>query len=621
MPGLDADKLKISPHLDIQVNNRLLTQDELRLIQKVQVIHEKGKEDTAEIHFVDPYLDLTGKTEWMPIKLNSVVYIFCGWDFEIATKGPFKVKEIAFEFGPDGQPKYICKLTDKSLGRMSISPVSRTWRNVTTEEVVNLIAEKYGLEKDINILDYDNVTFDDERTLTQAGFDDATLLQRLAEELGYQWGVRNNILYFNRPDDFKNDVLIMEWRVGKKTLKRLTPKVKSFTLGKPKGAKCVANVNLSAAQTNVFNYAINTGREILNNFSGTSASVTPDSDIYRGVFTDTQGNSLTESQFLERIAQRAGEIERNTPGLTANPSSFNPQEALFGIGELGVNTAVEFITKTHSEIDPANYATTSGKLSDGGFGLFDIDFDSEDIAKKAKSAADSFAEGISTVLDNSNELGSSTTGGNKRKPRIPQEKSNVPQEFMRFENFTGLSEAVEFITPEVVKNALDADKNQAEPTQFINGGKGRATPDTEEKAKVAVAKKYRQKVVEATMEPTIPSWKWETEEVLYVVGVAEMCEGLYTVNKVTLTYDNNIGLNTILDCTKGRPGRKSKCAANENILCIDDQFIKSSGGNPRKPNDTFDRLRNVLDASTGKVERLKNRALETVKFGNFGNRE
>ena len=167
----------------------------------------------------------------------------------------------------------------------------------------------------------------------------------------------------------------------------------------------------------------------------------------------------------------------------------------------------------------------------------------------------------------------------------------------------------------VTTTVVHVKNNNDVVVEGVRGDAGGKVPSTPKKAKKHAGKRgrTRDKVVGATMVPSIPSWRWDVKKSVYVVGVADICEGLYIIEEVNLTYDNSNGLGTTLKGKKGTLGRKKRCGKKSKIICV----AKGSGVNgainealnPRQPKSNKDTPKGSEQVGTAsetkKVERME----------------
>lgn len=528
MPALDVQFRNRAPYLAINVSGHYLTPDQLRLVRSVKVEHNKDKADTMQIIFEDPDLLIVNGGLVTP---KSLFVIHCGRDDEVIKKGPFRVSEWKPQAPANGRAALIVEGTSQDVSKMAVKAKSVSYNGMKPSEIVKKIGDQYGFDFDVDILPLDDVQFDDDYGLNQVQKSDANLLQKLADKLGYVWGVRNGTLYFNRPDQFNNNPLIFEWRVGKKTLKSFKPKIKIYKQGRPKANLCAPVLDSSKAAYGIMLQA--------------------------------------EHGYQDGIAQTLGIRTITKEDVEVSPGF--------------IQQASKYAVKI-SDIDPAQLAFTGGAGSDGGVGIKD------------------FKEQINRLDKTTTDLGNTFNELKQSISRPKRKKSRKPEQSVGEKVVGGVKK---FVSYSLDENNLELLKNNIEEKQdaltkavsrlnqendqltVARPDRAEGIPRDEERAKKFIAKQVKQRAiaVEATLEPTVPSWVWETTESVYVLGVADMCEGLYYVNKATLTYDRDKALGTVLECKKGTIGRKKSekdCKKGKPEVCIYDKLVKFADINPRK---------------------------------------
>lgn len=548
MPYIDYDKRQRTAKLYIQIQNYVLNTEEMRFIKSVKVVHENKKADTMELVIYDPnyYFFNSGI-----IQPTFYFTIYCGWEDEVEKKGPYRIKELQPNFPESGEPTYTIRCTDASVHQMAVQDKSVTYTDMTATQVVQQIAKGYNLKLDINILPQDEVTFTANAPFTQLQTD-AQTLQRLANKMGYAWGVRDNTLYYQRPDTIDSNPYILEYRIGKKTIKSFKPKIRIYRPGsKKRGKKCLT-------WTDMLN------QEIRDRSTSLPTPVSGD------IFESSIVKAKQGIQSLKNISATAV-VDFQKQQAFENPGKRFDIRNVSGeiVGNIQYDEKSGLKFQPYAEIDPVGSKTES---QDGGTELDrSIDTPAYAYHKRKGRYNAAVAEGVIEPEVFKVRAIDGITG----------EETTYTRNLNSFTNLVGDPEAYKFQKPD------------------SSGG----NPSTEDAAKKKAAKRFRQKqkTISATIVPTVPSWRWSGYEVVYVVGVADMCEGLYTVKKVTLTYDNTKGLHTVLDCTKGKIGRRKKC--KKGIICYEKPGNNGSindPDNPRKPISTSrSERRRVINGVTG----------------------
>lgn len=211
----------------VTVDGRALPVDIMRNMVSCSVVHERGKVDSLTMVFKDfDYL-----IQEAYIKPNSTIYVRCGWKTEQVTKGPFKITEYKPSFPANDAPQLSINGASVGATKMNLNARSKSFNGKSAKEVFQEIAIRYGLELEWLVDEADNVKFDDNFSLTQAGETDKRLLARIAVKMGgYHWGVINKTLFVQKPES-ATEVIELDYRIGKKTIKSFDPEIKIFTSG------------------------------------------------------------------------------------------------------------------------------------------------------------------------------------------------------------------------------------------------------------------------------------------------------------------------------------------------------------------------------------------------------
>lgn len=552
MPYADFALRQKTPKLYVQIQNYLLSVEEMRFIKSVKVIHELEKADTCEIVFFDPeyYFLNTGI-----IQPQFYFMLYGGWDDELSSKGPFRIKEMDPDFPESGEVTYKLTLTDASVAKMSIEEKSISHIGKTASQVVGDIAREYNLTTDIQILPNDEVVFTADDPLTQLETD-AKLLQKLCMRMGYVWGVRGGVLYFQRPDQQMTNPYIFEYRIGKKTLKDFKPKIKLFQPGGPKKAtKCTSFVDFLKTQLD----------------TSTTVGDTGDRAIQQ-----------LDNAFTVAAVSAKARSAQDKPG-----ASFNINNAR---GDL--TGALRYEDKKGFKFTPVAEVDPHGAKVDGNDGGAEALYEEMRNGKVDDALLKSRLPRIKAHRFIEKELASEKISLNVEGMFNMDDpvKQLLTTTLRSVDGYSGGEQTIYKFT------------SAPEPTAYtkVQADAGGAVPQSEDKAKKHAAKKFTQvaKPVEATMKPTIPSWNWVGDETVWVVGVADICEGLYTITKATLTYDNQKGLDTVLEAKKGKLGRKKKCSPG--IVCYEEPGANGSLYDPNNPRNPLNIAReNAKSFTTG----------------------
>lgn len=123
-----------------------------------------------------------------------------------------------------------------------------------------------------------------------------------------------------------------------------------------------------------------------------------------------------------------------------------------------------------------------------------------------------------------------------------------------------------------------------EQVEHVRADAGNATPQNKEEAQQHVAKQRKNNNVpiEATLKPTVPSWKWNPKQSVFVKGVGSTYVGIYEIEKVRLSYDAKKGLTTTLDLKKRTIGSSKKPKKETDTP----QLSAEEAANPRKSQKT-----------------------------------
>lgn len=224
MPYIKRKYRNASPILRLAFGKQILDPTLMRLVRRITLVHRRGKADDLTIEFSNDDMTLGDRKIFL---YGTPIYVVGGWDDEIVEKGPFMLYDHEYLFPEDRDATLAIKAKDKSIGAMHEQKknVRHTGKQLT--RLVAAIAKEYKLEYDIDVATEDDIIFDDDYSLTQAGESDARLLQRVAEKIGYSWGVKDNTLYFKRPEVIGTSILVLNYSMGDKSLKYFKPEVKA----------------------------------------------------------------------------------------------------------------------------------------------------------------------------------------------------------------------------------------------------------------------------------------------------------------------------------------------------------------------------------------------------------
>lgn len=469
------------------------------------------------------------------------IYVICGWNDELTIKGPYIIQDIEYQFPEDGDPTFKLVAKDPSATTMQAKVKSKALRKKLTEHLIE-IEKEHKLNRAWDRTELEEVELD----TVMRGESDAELLQRVAIENGFVWFIRGNDLYFERPGTLKGIKYKLNWRTGDFSLKVFTPDVKARGPGgkKKQAVKVNACVNpLSPEQMKMYSV----GQKLLS------------------------GN-LTSEQILQEVADAKGQARQKVEG-----------------GAQWVNQASQALTDFQqgggAEAMLANGAPQVG-------GLFQEALKAtgqEGVFEKLEGA-------INNVLPRANRT--------QDHWKASDDKGYLSvKEYTYTDTWNGIREERDlgFQGPVPPKDFRAA---QVIETEVVRGTAVTAAADNEKKAAAQMAGETRLVPVEATMEPTIPSFLWTATETVDVQGVSARLSGLYDIVEATLTYDREAGLKTVLKGVKRSVNAAPSAATQEKVdakkqdAAVQSEPAKAAADNPARPTQTVDRKRDFTYTDT-----------------------
>lgn len=179
----------IKPFFNLTYNSKDITTDvSLHLLEISYTDNVTGVSDELEIKLEDK--ELQWSNEWYPEK-GALLALQIGYNNgQVLKPNPFQLDEVGYEFSKDAGDVVTIKGIGAGITKQVHTKRSHAHENKTLVQIVNTIAARNGLTVIGNIA---NITIG---RVTQHREKDITFLNRLADEYGYAFTIKNNKLIF-----------------------------------------------------------------------------------------------------------------------------------------------------------------------------------------------------------------------------------------------------------------------------------------------------------------------------------------------------------------------------------------------------------------------------------------